>query len=280
MLIKHAMRIQPSSQSTDRCGGFTYMEMLVVIICVGILVVMAIPMMQKTSGCSSRIKCVSNQKQIGLAFRIFANDHDDRYPFSVEGLRLYDPDPEVTGIGGNTLVFANLETETWHYFQVLSNELASARVVICPMDRTRAKLEAIDFLQSSDSLSDPARRNQAVSYFVGLNADEIRPDGILGGDRNIAGPGALGPAVDESKRALSGPLYLFGPDDASGSKRRWSTHPANKIHENRGNIILADGSVQQVSGQKLEEQLELSRASYGTNAWLFSFPNDPASKAP
>jgi hypothetical protein len=30
--------------------------------------------------------------------------------------------------------------------------------------------------------------------------------------------------------------------------------------------------VQQVSGQKLEDQLLLSRNSYGTNNWLFMFP--------
>jgi len=29
-----------------------------------------------------RIKCVSNLKQVGLAFRIWANEHDDKYPFN------------------------------------------------------------------------------------------------------------------------------------------------------------------------------------------------------
>ena len=271
------MRTQPNCKSTGGTAGFTRNELIVVLACVAILIGMLLPAMQtRKRGGNHRIRCVSHLKQIGLAFRIFANDNDDKYPFSVEGLRLYGPDPKAVGLGGNPLIYHNTKTEAWHHLQVLSNELASAKVLICPNDRSRRGREAIDLLQGEDGLTSPKRRNQALSYFVGLNADETMPQMILGGDRNIAGPSPMGPAVDESQPAISGGVYQFGPNNSVGSRRRWSKHKNNQLHDISGNIVLADGSVQQVSGQKLEDQLELSRASYGTNAWLFSFPNDRA----
>lgn len=268
------MKTRVNSRAPHATPGFTLLELIIVIACVAIIAGMLLPAMPHCGARAERIKCVSNQKQIGLAFRIFSNDNDDKYPFKTEGLRLYDPNPAVRGLGGNPSLYRNLDTEVWQYFQVLSNELSSAKVLICPDDRNRLNNEAIDFLQNVESLGAHRRRNQAISYFVGLEADETKPQSILGGDRNIAGPSAVGPAVDESELAVRGGVHLFGPNNSRGARRRWSNNPDNAIHDLQGNIMLADGSVQQVSGQKLEDQLELSRNSYGTNNWLFLFPND------
>ncbi len=276
LLVFWSMKMQPNYKRAGRLAGFTRNELIVVLACVAVIVGLLVPAMSKPKRGRAWLRCMRNRKQIGLAFRIFANDNDDKYPFSVEGLRLYDQDPKVRWKGGNPLVYNNMETETWHHIQVLSNELASAKVLICPEDRSRRDNEAIDFLQNEDSFAAVGRRNKALSYFVGLNANETRPNEILGGDRNIAGPSSMGPALDESKPAIPGGVHQFGPNNSAGARRRWSSHKNNRLHEQGGYIFLADGSVQRVSGEKLEDQLELSRASYGTNAWLFSFPNDPA----
>ena len=53
---------------------------------------MLLPALAKAKAKATRIKCVNNLKQAGLAFRVFANDNDDRYPWRTTGTWL-------TGLG-------------------------------------------------------------------------------------------------------------------------------------------------------------------------------------
>ena len=221
---------------------------------------------------AGRLRCISHLKQINLAFRIFASDNLDKYPFHEKRRHLYGTGNEE-GQGGNPLLSQNLDVETWHLFQVLSNELADTRILLCPKDRQRSANQASDFLQETNSLSAPGKRDLAVSYFVGLNATEIKPQSILIGDRNITGP-ATGPAKDAEAPYLPGGTQLLRPDSRHGAQRRWSTAVSDTLHGDQGNLNFADGSVRQTNGRQLEAALKFSREEYGTNTWLFSFPNE------
>src|SRR5207247_1616471 len=116
--------------------------------------------------------------------------------------------------------------EVWPHFQVMSNELNTPWVLVCPTDKER--IPASDF---RSRLS-----NTNLSYFVGVDASDSTPQMFLAGDRNILG-GSL----------LPGRILMLTTNDVV----RWD----KRMHQGQGNVALADGSVQGFSSQRLREAL-------------------------
>jgi prepilin-type N-terminal cleavage/methylation domain-containing protein len=63
-----------------RLSAFTLIELLVVISIIAILASIAVPVFGKAQESAARTKALSNGKQIGLACKLFAQDHQGDYP--------------------------------------------------------------------------------------------------------------------------------------------------------------------------------------------------------
>jgi prepilin-type processing-associated H-X9-DG protein len=199
--------VRPKSQ------GMTLVEVLVVIATIMILAGVILPAIAPAPHFSERIRCLNNLKQIGIGFRIWSSDHGDRFPWNV-------PQKE-----GGTLEYA-LSPEVFRHFKVASNELNTPKILVCPDDRTRTRTASFqtDFSNSN------------LSYFIGLDADETKPQTILCGDRTLS----------TNKTILSGLVLVHDPQSL-----RW----AAGIHQDGGNIALADGSAQQFNPTSLLKSL-------------------------
>jgi hypothetical protein len=155
---------------------------------------------------AQRVNCANNLRQVGVGFRLFATDHGDRFPME---------------FATNRVVATNWAAGLSRCFRALSNELGTPKLLICPADDRKP---ATDF----GSLD---LRN--VSYFLGLNAREGRPQMFLAGDRNLTTNGVpVGPGLVE-----------ISDQSALG----WT----KAMHKGVGNVVLSDGSVQQVTGPRL-----------------------------
>lgn len=208
-----------------RIRGSSFVDVLIIVATVFLMGAVVLPRFARTKCGAPRISCVNNLKQVGLSFRIYANDNNDRYPMAV---------PESEG-GAEEAVARG---DVFRIFQVMSNELSVPKTILCPAD-WKNRSAATNWTQLS---------NSNISYLVGLDAADTRPDMILSGDRDIAEGGQL----------LTGLVNLT-------TNRPVAWH--RLLHQEGGNIGLADGSVQQFNDSLLRRHL--AETGDTTNRVLF-----------
>ncbi len=119
---------------TEGKNAFTLIELLVVIAIIGVLASMLLPALAGAKERAKLIKCVSNQKQIGIAFKLYGDDNNTKFtplaPFQVYGHRSFefgggDPDPNYPQ--GRTMLAAT-NRPLWRYS-------TSRQLFECPSDR-------------------------------------------------------------------------------------------------------------------------------------------------
>jgi prepilin-type N-terminal cleavage/methylation domain-containing protein len=139
---------------------------------------------------------------------------------------------------------ASEATDWTDNFRACSNELATAVVLWCPSDTK--KRPATNWVSASADVN--------ISYFFSPSVREERSQTILIGDCNVTGGnGGLDPSWSK---------FLGSSIDAAWDRTQ---------HVRKGNLALADLSVQQTKTEQLRAQISACLASGLTNV-VFSKP--------
>ena len=214
--------------------AFTLIELLVVIAIIAILAAMLLPALAAAKKKAQKINCVINLKQVGLAFLIWEGDNNDKYPMSVTAANGGASDYVSKFSQPNPTPYA-----PGRVFQVMSNQLSTAKVLYCPSDNMHSTY-ATNFgdLAFFGTATPGVYATNLLSYFLGADAVESDPQMILSGDKNVG----LGLAASSYFLPWTTPPGAF----YNGFNSGWSW-TVTDMHQKSGNLLLADGSVQSVT---------------------------------
>jgi prepilin-type N-terminal cleavage/methylation domain-containing protein len=278
--------------------GFTLIELLTVIAVIAILAALLLSSFASAKRQARRIECVNNLRQISIAYRTWSGDNGNRYPAqqtSAQGgwqdLVGFDGEAPLAGPGIDFPLGSGGACYT-NYFIMRSDLGNDPKILVCPSDeRAAAPMFSNPWDGRINDLSStlPTFNNTNVSYFVGAGANDIFPQSLLGGDRNLGGGGladSLG--TPDSSYGFSpqqgADLFAVGSDvllstsgevvedqgggdyvaDTVDDYCAWSL----KMHSagnaiGAGNILIGDGSVQEVNSPVFRAKWLQSAADSG-----------------
>lgn len=229
--------------------GFTLIELLIVIAIIAILAAILLPVLEKAEERAKAVYCMNNQKQLVMAWLMYADDNQNYCCPNYEGQQTGNPDnawvvEDWESFAANNPVNTNLAELT---SGLLYPYTKSVRMYKCPSDTYQC---------TEGGASYPRLRSVSCNYFIeggslasggtSISAYSSSPPYTAFNKINcIMHPSDIWVFVDENDRSINDGCLAWGPNTltAHGNPPMWNDYPASYHGGNNGSggMSFADG---------------------------------------
>ena len=277
-------------------------ELLVVVAIIGILAAILLPVLAKAKTKANRLRCASNLKQVNLALRMFADDHDGRMPWLLPLPDQIQLTQRLTGAapyrGQHPANRKVRDVSTVFLISDVRHGLGNARTLLSPCDPAADVInETLDLNFNNLTQLDP----KGISYSVCHGGDEQLPGTIVAVTRNTEHI-TLKPAGSQpyfqggqlkwliNRNPPGDSTRFIGADEITettppGQIKRISPMIMGQLLKSQGQVALGDGSADQMNDADFDRQIQThlaarGGATIGAPQVSLSRPLQPASAPP